>query len=301
MKRPESDQVLGCLYGGACGDVLGGPYEGMSPPVNIDEENKWRLSDDTQLTLATCEAIGKVGRVDPEYIASCFCQWFQERRLSGLGASTYKALSELAQGGHWALVGRRGEMAAGNGAAMRIAPLAFLLDPEDEGHRRTIRDVCRITHHNDEAYIGALAVVVAIRAAWLGVWSGDEDLIDHVVPCLPDSRVRDRLCEMNRTKEISTLFDLSSRYGNSGYVVETVPLALCGACHVKSLGFREVINQLIRCGGDTDTIASIAGQIAGVIVGYNALPKEMTTRVPQQELIRSVIKEYMNVVCCCDK
>ena len=45
---------------------------------------------------------------------------------------------------------------------MRIAPLAFFLDPEDAGDRQLIRDVCRITHHNEEAYVGALAVVTAV-------------------------------------------------------------------------------------------------------------------------------------------
>ena len=37
---------------------------------------------------------------------------------------------------------------------MRIAPLAFVLDAGDRSHRVIIRDVCRITHHNDEAYVG---------------------------------------------------------------------------------------------------------------------------------------------------
>lgn len=41
------------------------------------------------------------------------------------------------------------ERAAGTGAAMRIAPLAFLLDPLDPEQRVTLRDVCRITHHSD--------------------------------------------------------------------------------------------------------------------------------------------------------
>lgn len=53
---------------------------------------------------------------------------------------------------------------AGNGAAMRIAPLAFHVDPALAQDRQVIRDVCRITHHNDEAYVGALAIVGAVRS-----------------------------------------------------------------------------------------------------------------------------------------
>src|ERR1044071_6644137 len=118
------------------------------------------------MTLATCEAISEIGSIDPAAIADSLTSWFKRGRLVGLGASTYKALSELSQGGHWALVGRKGEMAAGNGAAMRIAPLAFYLDATKRDSRTLIHDVCRITHHNEEAYAGALAVLLAVHAAW---------------------------------------------------------------------------------------------------------------------------------------
>src|SRR5665213_3298616 len=100
----------------------------MQPPFTVDLTYAWSLTDDTQLTLATCEAIVAHGRVDPECIAAEFAREFRAGMLTGLGASTYQALESLAAGGHWALVGRKGDQAAGNGAAMRIAPLAFCLD-----------------------------------------------------------------------------------------------------------------------------------------------------------------------------
>jgi ADP-ribosylglycohydrolase len=55
------DQILGCILGGAIGDALGGPYEGKRPPIEISDNDEWRLSDDTQMTLATCEAISSCG------------------------------------------------------------------------------------------------------------------------------------------------------------------------------------------------------------------------------------------------
>ena len=59
------DQFRGCLIGGAMGDALGNAYEGRPGPIPIDWDRPWRLSDDTQLTLATCEAIVDSGTVDP--------------------------------------------------------------------------------------------------------------------------------------------------------------------------------------------------------------------------------------------
>jgi ADP-ribosylglycohydrolase len=80
-----------------------------------------------------------------------------------------KSLRDLEAGNHWALAGRLGERAAGNGAAMRIAPLAFVTDPVNDDGRRFIRDVSQVTHRHDEAYAGALATVFAIRSSRQGL------------------------------------------------------------------------------------------------------------------------------------
>src|SRR5438876_942526 len=97
-----TDRALGCIFGGAIGDAF------------VEAE----------------------GCVDPETIASRFASWHRQKQITGVGASTHKALTELAAGGHWALTGAKGERAAGNGAAMRIAPLAFVLDPSNSNQRQ---------------------------------------------------------------------------------------------------------------------------------------------------------------------
>jgi len=291
------DQILGCILGGAIGDALGGPHEGKRPPVEISDHDECRLSDDTQLTLATCEAISNCGgSVDPAVIADHFARWHRASRITGMGASTYKALSELVAGGHWALVGRRGEHAAGNGAAMRAAPLAFCLDPNDQTARRTIRDVSRITHHHEEAYAGALAVVMAVRAAASGLFDGSNDLLRVVADVLPDTQTRDRLIALAEIGQESPLREIARRFGCSGYVVESVPLALCGASRIRSLGFRTVLIELIACGGDTDTTASIAGQVMGALIGRGRLPEEMIARAPQRDWIDRVAGDFAESV-----
>jgi ADP-ribosylglycohydrolase len=272
--RPSRDQIIGCLVGGAIGDVLGG----------FRERSQLCLSDDTQLTLATCEAIRTAGRVSPEAIADALLRWFRLGQVSGMGASTLKALIDLSAGAHWALSGARGEMAAGNGAAMRIAPLAFLLDPLNDGDRVVIRDVCRITHHHDEAYAGALAVALAIQVAFRTQRPPE---LAELAKTLPDCRVRDRLMQMASVAPTTSLDELVQRFGSSGYVVETVPLALLLSARLTPQSFELQITHLSQVADDADTIGAIAGQVAGARLGYENLAALAAALASAQRVLKA--------------
>jgi len=280
------DKIVGCLVGGAIGDVVGG----------VRERGRLCLSDDTQMTLATCEAIRTNGSASAEAIAEEFSRWFRAGAITGVGSSTLKALRDLSTGVHWALSGARGEMAAGNGAAMRIAPLAFLLDPHSHEHRVTIRDVCRITHHSDEAYLGALAVVLAIH---IGNSEQDSSLFEKAISSLPDSRIRDRLAEFETAELSLPLREIVARFGASGYVVETVPLALHLAQQLSPNNFDTLFEELNGVDGDTDTIGAIAGQIAGARLGFAQLPEHLISLSAVQEVIPTA-EAFAKYVCSDD-
>jgi ADP-ribosyl-[dinitrogen reductase] hydrolase len=271
------DRVVGGIVGGAIGDAVGG----------VSERGRLSLSDDTQLTLATCEALLSAGKVSPEAIAAAFARWFRAGAITGVGSSTLKALRDLSAGAHWALSGARGDRAAGNGAAMRIAPLAFLLDPFETEHRVIIRDVCRITHHNDEAYLGALAVLLALHQE---TWPPGRSFFHDLTGTLPDSRVRDRLTDFADIPPETPVSDLAQRFGASGYVVETVPLALFLARRITPASFADVLAELVEAGGDTDTICSIAGQVAGAHLGLSRLPPALVALGPVQEALATAEK-----------
>ena len=290
------DRVRGCLLAGAVGDAMGGPFEGKPGPMQFREHRNWKISDDSQLTLATCESISQLAEVSPEHIAGQFVRWFKEGRLTGLGASTLKALRDLDAGVQWALAGAKGEMAAGNGAAMRIAPLAFHLDPALLKDRQLIRDVCRITHHNEEAYAGALAVVAAIRSLAFDDSASPTQLLQIVVRDLPDSRVRDRIFEIGAISDERTVADLAVQFGSSGYVVESVPLALFAAHLIEQHSLESILRSAIEAGGDTDTVASITGQIAGVWIGASGIPKEFLDSLPNLSEIERIVEGFAATV-----
>jgi ADP-ribosylglycohydrolase len=284
-----SDRIRGCILAGAIGDSMGRPFEGQPGPLDYRDHAPWAISDDTQLTLATCESIIEIGCVDPEHVAARLVAWFREGRCTGIGASTLKALRDLDAGAHWALAGARGEYSCGNGAAMRIAPLAFHLDPEDFGDHQVLRDVCRITHHHEEAYVGALSIIAAIRCP------SHEDLLSSVHAKLPDSRVRDRIAEIIDLSETQEVSDVARRFGASGYVVESVPLALFAAQSIAGLSLEEHLRITIEAGGDTDTIASITGQIVGSRIGVSRIPVDLLHRVPHFNEISRIANEFAMV------
>lgn len=285
----QAERYKGCLIGGAIGDAWGSAWEfaareaentwywGKKP----EPARPWMLTDDTQLTLATCEILGIHTKIEPAVLAAHFLLCYKKGKLTGLGASTLKALQDLDAGIPWQYAGRSGEYAAGNGAAMRIAPLAFY-----DINRDTIRDVCRITHQNDEAYTGALAAVLALRAVLDGTCTGGKNLLSHVTGQLPDTRVRDRLIDINQFDTITEAATL----GCDGYVVNSVPLAIFAASRMTSL--EAMYQQLIDTRGDTDTMASIAGQIAGTLIGASAIPPHLSDKlktVPGYEWLERVL------------
>lgn len=296
MKKAE--RFEGCIIGGAIGDAFGSWYENKEKKrddtlylfgENREEDPVWQITDDTQLTLATIEAMTINEELKPETVAERMLKYYKERRLRGIGGSTLKSLRELNVGGHWSQTGRRGEYAAGNGAAMRIAPLAFM----KEISNLEIRDICIITHNNDEAYIGAKSVVIAIREILEGKWNGNTNLLEIIIDQIPDTRIRDRLIEI---KDVEDLIAIGKK-GNDGYVVNSVPLALAAANKVREIGLEKMYAQLIKIGGDTDTNCSIAGQVAGTLLGINGIPEELINKLKEIKdytWIKETINSYMN-------
>lgn len=292
------DKFEGCILGGAIGDAWGSSYENE---VKTDDSKTfyfggrqakvsryWRITDDTQLTMATCEALC-TENYSPQILADTFVQYYRSHKLTGIGSSTLKSILELEAGQHWSQAGRKGDYAAGNGAAMRIAPFAFFpyITKED------IFNACKITHHNDEAYSAALAVYLAVKRILVTGQLETKDMLAFLIEHLPDTNVRDRIIDISNAPIDAGIADIAAP-GNNGYAAHSIPFAIFAATKAPGLGLTEMYRQIIDTGGDTDTNASIAGQIAGTWLGKQNIPVQLLdklTMLPDYDWISNVIAQ----------
>jgi len=291
------DLLEGCILGGAIGDAWGSSYENE---VVVDDSKtyywggkprkvrRWSITDDTQLTLATCEALCQA-TYSPQVLADCFVRYYQNHQISGIGASTLKAITELAAGQDWSLAGSRSDRAAGNGAAVRIAPLAFFKSLT----RADVVAACSLTHRNEEAYAGALAVYLTIQRVIATNKLETGDMLSFLIDSLPDTRLRDRLLIISQLPATASIAEVAA-LGTTGYVVNSVPLAIFAATKVSHLTPTEVYREVIGAGGDTDSNASIAGQIVGAYLGQQGLPSELVRKLgtlPEYHWLETIMKQ----------
>ena len=290
IDQHAASRARNCIVAGALGDALSGTLTGSVGPQGALFPASPSLSDDTWLTLATCEAIAREGgRVHPARVAGVFVEWLAQKRFRGAGSASLTALRDLSAGADWAMSGARAESAAA-GAALRCAPLAFFLDSDDEKDRVVVRDVVRITHHSDEAYAGAVAVIAAIRHC-LRSTGVPSDLAAEVLSNLPDTRLRERLDSIQRFAGDSA--EAAEQFGVSGDVAEAVPLAVLIASRNPDT-LEAALTEAASLGGGADTIAGLVGQMLGA-AGCD-VPAALLDALPERHAIDVVLQPFVQLV-----
>ncbi len=290
----------GCLLGGALGDALGLPFEGLSPTKRrrIWGEGlgksglemcflprRGMVSDDTEHALFTARALiesrGDVKRFE-RALASELRGWFVSLP-PGIGLATLRA-------GFKSLLflpaSKIGVHSAGNGPAMRAAILGTFFG---EGTAQ-LRDFCRVstllTHTDAKAQWGAFAVALAASHAAQGQnegrrfvrdlseWSDDSIEAREVIALV--KRAANSASRGQSALEFCAELGLPN--GVSGYIFHTVPVVLhCWLAHPQD--FRAGVEEIILCGGDSDSTGAILGGILGAGVGANALPADWTSEL----------------------
>jgi len=264
------DTVKSCLLTGALGDAYGSRFEQSDLPA---KEEHWNFTSDLNYMLATCSSISREKTVDTEKIAAGMRSWYMNQQLSGLEGETQRALTELLGAQHWNTVGKEGD-SGGNSPALRIAPLAFALDPIQTRDQETIREICAITHQGQEPYAGALAVVCSIRF----IQNDRQNFLPRVIKVLPDSQVKDQLVLLSETSG-KRIRDVGRQFGCGNSVHESVAFAIYAAQQAPEVGLVTMMNEVVAAGGDTDANCSIAGYIAGAYLGSHAIPSEWMTKL----------------------
>ncbi|MGL4773469.1 MAG: ADP-ribosylglycohydrolase family protein [Clostridium sp.] len=163
----------------------------------------------------------------------------------------------------------------GNGAAMRVSPCGFVAKTLEEAIDLSRKVTC-VTHNHYEGLKGAEATTVAIFLARQGM-----DIVDI------EKYINDNYYSMN-----FTLDSIRDSYKFNETCQDTVPQAL--KAFFESNGFEDAIRNAISIGGDSDTIAAIAG---GVAEAYYGIPSDISEKGRSflDKRLIEIVKEFENL------
>ena len=303
-----ADRLAGSILGQALGDALGFVVEAQAPEVarvyvegwlRAGRAGEWphpqfpfgQYSDDTQLARELLRSFSDAGGWQPTVFAARLAELFRERRDVGAGRGTRSAALRLLMGVPWYESGTPAPY-AGNGAAMRAGPLGLLL-PEQQAMCRAAREQARITHLDPRCAAGAAAVAraVAIAAARLPV--DTLTFLAEVAECAEADEVSVGSAIRGLGEWVALPPDQAARHvhesgldpahierwqGISAFVTPSLLWSLYAFLRSPD-DYWETICTAIGVGGDTDTMAAIAGAISGARLGVAGLPAELLGRL----------------------
>jgi ADP-ribosylglycohydrolase len=237
------------------------------------------ISDDTEHTLFVAQSLLSHPR-SPEAFGRRLAwalRWWLVTLPAGVGFATLRSILRL-----WLGVrpSRSGVYSAGNGPAMRVAPIGSFFASSADRLDDFVSAATRVTHTDPKALVGAKAV------AYLAAWSvrGDlrerpttQECVDVLRRAGPDDEEWLRLlgAMSNAHARDVTVGDfarsLGLAKGVTGYVYHTVPIVVYA--WLRHFGdFSGTLQAVLDCGGDTDTTGAIAGALAGAVAGGRGIP-----------------------------
>ena len=220
------------MLGAIVGDIVGSIYE-----WNNHRSKDFPFfgpgadyTDDSVLTAAVADAL--VHELPPQKALFLWATRHPKRGYGG-GFARWLDTWELAPYGSW-----------GNGAAMRVSPAALIARTLDEALALAVK-VTEVTHDHPEGLKGAKATAQAIFLARNGADAGE----------IRRAIARGYGYDMDRTVD-----SIRPGYVFNESCQETVPEALI--CALEATSFEDAIRNAISIGGDSDTVAAIAGPVA---------------------------------------
>lgn len=302
MAGPSESQFVGCLLGGLLGDICGAPVEAESPGYinktfsSVDDilaQEKveeilghfWvvgHYTDDTQMSICVAEWLLHEQERSGKSLLARFAQAYHPaRRYGSSAARLLEAFEDHSD--NWEALARLSfpEGSFGNGAAMRVGPIGCLFCHDLGRLAEVARTSARVTHGHPRALRGAALQATAVAAAV------NQVAVDDYVPMLRQTltalggcpqfenalaAIQEGLSAGRSAREMSEIL------GTGIDIAEAVPMAwYCYLANPDS--FEKSVTDAIFVGGDTDTLAAMAGALSGARLGLEALPKRWLAKV----------------------
>jgi ADP-ribosyl-[dinitrogen reductase] hydrolase len=258
------------LLGLAIGDALGATVEFMTAAEIRSKHGVHRklsgggwlrlrpgeVTDDTQMSLCIARSIVDVG-FSPTDIAQRFAAWYRSRPPD-IGNTCRRGIARFIT--HGTVHGPPNEGDAGNGAVMRMAPIALAALADEQLLEAQAIGQAHITHHHPLSDAACILVGRLIQLA----------LIGHAMHRL--RRQADTTAGQFPKLRYDPYHALST-----AYVVDTMQTVLHFLFATSS--FEECLVATVNQGGDADTTGAIVGAIAGAYYGFEAIPREWLRRL----------------------
>ncbi len=311
-------KIYNTLYGAIVADALGVPVEFTSreerkakPVIDMIGYGTYNLpkgswSDDSSMMLCLAESIGRLKILDYDDIMKNFSAWFIESKftpdgkLFDIGGSCRKSIMNYLMGVSALECGQRSEFDNGNGSLMRIAPLPlylFYVCGTNAGENfELVHNISSLTHRHAISLIGC-DIYTAIMFEILEE-TPKEDLLKRALPVV-GSYVRnhpeysDALSKYDRIIHQSFTELPESEIKSSGYIVDTLEAALW--CFLTTNNYKDCVLKAVNLGSDTDTVACIAGSIAGLY--YGDIPSDWIDAIRNKKTVDKIIDKFSNTIC----
>jgi ADP-ribosylglycohydrolase len=231
------------MIGAIAGDIVGSVYERHN--ITVGDFSLFdpfcRFTDDTVLTVAIADAI----LTDSDY-GNKIRKWYRlyPDRGYGGGFQKWAAYREM-----------RTRRSMGNGSAMRVSPVGFALDTL-ENVLEEAKKSAEPSHNHFEGIKGAQAVAAAVFLARTG--SSKNEIKKYI----------EKSFGYNLNESID---EIRKHYRFDATCPGSVPQAI--RAFLESNGYEDTLRKAISIGGDSDTIACIAGSIAEAF--YGGVPEEI--------------------------
>jgi ADP-ribosyl-[dinitrogen reductase] hydrolase len=268
------ERARAAFLGLALGDALGAPLEFMTAGEIRTQHGTvreligggWlrlapgRVTDDTEMSVVLARAIVEQGGFDLRAAAEALAGWLKGNPIDA-GDTVRRGLRAFIVSGR--LEAPENDWDAGNGAAMRMVPVALATLGDPGLLARTSLAQARLTHHHPLSDAGCVALGRMLQAAVLGLSR----------PRL--RREADALVATHPTFRFEPWRGLTT-----GYVVDTLQTVFHHFFGAAGLaGLEDCLVAVVNAGGDADTAGAIAGALAGAYHGLEALPRRWLRRL----------------------